>query len=71
MDSAVLEFKRLASPVLPLSSEEFPRFLDLVRACFAHRRKTLENSLAMESGKIGWAPGKAAVAARLAAAGID
>lgn len=71
VDSAVLELRRLPAPVLPFGLEEFPRFLDVVRACFAHRRKTIENSLALESGKLGWPGGKEFVRSRLAAAGID
>jgi 16S rRNA (adenine1518-N6/adenine1519-N6)-dimethyltransferase len=71
VDSAVLEFRRLEKPALPFSHEEFPKFLDLVRACFAHRRKTLDNSLSMEAGKIGWSQGREALKARLAESGID
>jgi len=76
VDSAVLEFHRLPSPVVAFAGEEeFQRFLSLVRAAFAHRRKTLENSLAMEIGKISWAGGqalsKAVLKERLGALGID
>lgn len=74
VDSAVLEFRRRERPAVEFSSqEEFDRFLTLVRAAFAHRRKTLENSLAMEVGKLGWVrePGKAALQMRLGSLGID
>jgi 16S rRNA (adenine1518-N6/adenine1519-N6)-dimethyltransferase len=71
VDSAVLELRRLDQPVLPFGIEEFPRFLDLVRACFAHRRKTLENSLSLEAGKIGWTAGRDALKARLVSLGIQ
>lgn len=47
VDSAVLEFRRREKPLLDFSShEEFEDFLNLVRASFALRRKTLLNSLA-------------------------
>lgn len=73
VDSVVLEFDRLKQPVVPLSPEELPRFTSLVKAAFAHRRKTLENSLAYEMGKLGWVnnPSKELVKNALAAAGID
>jgi 16S rRNA (adenine1518-N6/adenine1519-N6)-dimethyltransferase len=74
VDSAVLEFRRREKPIHDFPNEEaFTRFLNLVRACFAHRRKTLENSLALEAGKLGWtgSPGKAILTERLAAIGID
>ena len=55
VDSAVLEFQRLEKPVLEFPDQEsFEQFLNLVRACFAHRRKTVENSLSMECSKISW-----------------
>lgn len=41
--SAVVLLRRKESP--PLKSEEEPRFAALVKAAFAHRRKTLVNSL--------------------------
>jgi 16S rRNA (adenine1518-N6/adenine1519-N6)-dimethyltransferase len=71
VDSAVLELRRRPAPLLQLAPGEFEKFLNVVRACFAHRRKTLENSLALEAGKLGWPGGKEPVRARLAAAGID
>lgn len=74
VDSAVLEFRRRERPLHEFPTEEsFTRFLNLVRACFAHRRKTLENSLALEAGKLGWtgSPGKALLTERLAEIGID
>lgn len=74
VDSAVLEFRRRASPVIPFATQaEFERFLSLVRACFAHRRKTLENSLALEAGKLGWItePSKISLQKNLAALGIE
>ncbi|MGZ3653532.1 MAG: ribosomal RNA small subunit methyltransferase A, partial [Bdellovibrionota bacterium] len=74
VDSAVLEFRRLDKPVMDFATqEEFERFLTLVRACFAHRRKTLENSLALEAGKMGWItePSKVSLMKRLSSLGID
>lgn len=74
VDSIVLEFRRRAKPQLEFASAGVrAEFLALVRASFAHRRKTLENSLAMEAGKLpglGLA-GKAAVKEALARVGID
>lgn len=53
VESAVLEFHRREKPLIPfVTKEEFEAFLNLVRAAFAHRRKTLLNSLAMELGHI-------------------
>ncbi|MFX5476788.1 hypothetical protein ABTD55_22975, partial [Acinetobacter baumannii] len=70
----MLEFRRLEKPLIDFSTqEEFERFLALVRACFAHRRKTLENSLALEAGKMGWItePSKVSLQKRLASLGIE
>lgn len=47
IDSSVVVFKRLAQPRVILSPEEWPQFQSLVKAAFQHRRKTLENSLAL------------------------
>jgi len=44
VDSAVLRLRRRTS--LPLTQEEIPAYFDLAHAAFAHRRKTLANSLA-------------------------
>lgn len=74
VDSAVLEFHRREKPVKDFATQaEFERFLSLVRACFAHRRKTLENSLALEAGKLGWLtePSKVSLQKRLASLGIE
>lgn len=74
VDSAVLEIRRREKPLIELASqEEFERFLNLVRAAFAHRRKTLENSLGMEVGKLGWVKtqSKAGVQEILKEIGID
>jgi 16S rRNA (adenine1518-N6/adenine1519-N6)-dimethyltransferase len=74
VDSAVLEFRRLSKPVKDFATqEEFERFLGLVRACFAHRRKTLENSLTLEAGKMGWItePSKVSLQKRLASLHIE
>ncbi len=72
VDSAVLELERRASPVVALAPAEEKEFLSLVRAAFAHRRKTLENSLSMELPRLGWVktPGKEPLRAALAAAEI-
>ncbi len=74
VDSSVLEFHRREKPLMDFSSqEEFEDFLNLVRAAFAHRRKTLDNSLGMEVGKLGWvkAKSKAQVKEALQAIGIE
>lgn len=73
VDSVVLEFDRLQQPVVPMAPGELPKFTSLVKAAFAHRRKTLENSLGYEMGKLGWVnnPNKEFVKKALAAAGID
>lgn len=55
VDSAVLEFHRREKPIVSFSdSTEKARFKRLVQASFAHKRKTIENSLSMESGKLPW-----------------
>jgi 16S rRNA (adenine1518-N6/adenine1519-N6)-dimethyltransferase len=73
VDSIVLEFRRRASPQLVLGESEWPQFLDLVRMAFAHRRKTLANSLGHELGRLSWvkAQGKAGLQIALQNAGID
>lgn len=74
VDSAVIEFRRREKPLIEFAvREEFEEFLNLVRACFAHRRKTLENSLSMETGKLGWVmePSKVSLQKKLAELGID
>jgi len=74
VDSAVLEFRRREKPLVAIDSEEdFEKFLNLTRAAFAHRRKTLENSLSMEIGKLSWVrvAGKAGVQKALQDLGID
>jgi 16S rRNA (adenine1518-N6/adenine1519-N6)-dimethyltransferase len=74
VDSAVLEFRRREAPLVsfPDYAEE-RRFLDLVRIAFAHRRKTLENSLSMELHRLPWlkVAGKAALQERLRLADIE
>lgn len=45
VDSLVVAFRRRAKPLVELSESERPLFSALVKAAFAHRRKTLENSL--------------------------
>ncbi len=68
VESAVLEFRRREKPLISFATnEDFNAFLNLVRAAFAHRRKTLLNSLAMELGHIT----KLALEARLNELGID
>jgi 16S rRNA (adenine1518-N6/adenine1519-N6)-dimethyltransferase len=65
VDSAVVRLTTLQEPRAPVTSDA--RFLRVVKAGFAHRRKTLLNSL--ESDKtLGT---RAAIAAALASAGID
>lgn len=74
VDSAVLEFRRRPQPIVPTADlEERRRFHDLVRVAFAHRRKTVENSIGSETHRIGWAKlaGKAAVLERMKEAGIE
>ena len=74
VDSAVLEFRRREKPIKDFATqEEFERFLSLVRACFAHRRKTLENSRTLEAGKMGWItePSKVSLQKRLASLNIE
>lgn len=73
VDSIVLEFHRRAQPRLAFKPDEKDRFLAMVKACFAHRRKTLENSLSMEMARLWWVKGvgKAELQQILAKAGID
>ncbi|MGE3261824.1 MAG: 16S rRNA (adenine(1518)-N(6)/adenine(1519)-N(6))-dimethyltransferase RsmA [Bacteriovoracia bacterium] len=73
VDSIVLEFHRRAQPRLALSKDEKDRFLAMVRACFAHRRKTVENSLSMDMAKLWWLKGiaKANLQEILKSVGID
>jgi len=74
VDSAVLEFTRLEKPRVTLEgAEEQKQFVQLVRASFAHRRKTLENSLSLESGQLAWIrePSKAGLKVALEAAGVE
>lgn len=61
VDSAVISLAPLATPRTPLAGT--PLFERTVRAAFAHRRKTVANSLS--------AAGLAGAAEALAAAGID
>lgn len=68
VDSAVLEFRRREKPLLDFSSQEqFEEFLDLVRAGFSMRRKTLLNGLAMKLSHIP----KAKLEGMLEGLGID
>jgi len=46
--SAVIRLRRKAAP--PLAVTEIPAFFDLAHGAFAHRRKTIANSLAFHSG---------------------
>jgi 16S rRNA (adenine1518-N6/adenine1519-N6)-dimethyltransferase len=74
IDSAVLEFVRRAKPQVELKDEKARRaFSLLVKAAFGHRRKTLENSLTLEWGKLPWKQfqGKAALQSLLSQANID
>lgn len=74
VDSAVLEFKRRERPQVEFKNEsEKESFSKLVKAAFTHRRKTLENSLALEWGKLPWKKfqGKAALQSLLREANID
>jgi 16S rRNA (adenine1518-N6/adenine1519-N6)-dimethyltransferase len=70
VDSVVLEFHRRSAARVPLAPEEQEKFLRLVKAAFAHRRKTLENSLNLELSRLGWVSGKAALHGALEASGI-
>ena len=54
VDSAVILFRRLPEPQIDLNPAEWEKFMALVHAAFAHRRKTLENSLALESRMLPW-----------------
>lgn len=65
VDSAVVSLTPRAEP--PVAPEEEAGFERVVRAAFAHRRKTLENSL-LEAG---FAGGREAVGAALQAAGVE
>lgn len=48
VDSAVVELRRLPRPAVAVRDEH--RFLQVVRAAFAYRRKTLANSVALALG---------------------
>jgi 16S rRNA (adenine1518-N6/adenine1519-N6)-dimethyltransferase len=70
IDSIVLEFHRLEKPQVEFSGEQdYQNFRSLVRAAFAHRRKTLSNSLSIESHQLGWM--KKETGKGLEIAGID
>jgi 16S rRNA (adenine1518-N6/adenine1519-N6)-dimethyltransferase len=73
VESVVIEFHRREKPQLEfVDFEERKKFLDLVRIGFAHRRKTLENSLSMELHRVCWAKlqGKADILVKFEEAGI-
>src|SRR5262249_54309382 len=48
VSSSVIRLRRKKALALPL--ERIPEFFDLVRGAFAHRRKTIANSLALATG---------------------
>ncbi|MCO5142710.1 MAG: 16S rRNA (adenine(1518)-N(6)/adenine(1519)-N(6))-dimethyltransferase RsmA [Oligoflexia bacterium] len=50
--SIVLSLQKRKEPLIHLASDEWVLFSKLVRACFAHRRKTVENSLKIEISKV-------------------
>lgn len=64
IDSTVVRLTRRRAPVVEVADEQ--RFLQVVRAAFAYRRKTLANSLSLALG----VP-RAAVAQALAQIGLD
>ncbi|MBJ6764792.1 16S rRNA (adenine(1518)-N(6)/adenine(1519)-N(6))-dimethyltransferase RsmA [Myxococcaceae bacterium JPH2] len=65
VDSAVLRLTRLAAPRAPITDDA--RFIRLVKSAFAHRRKTLLNSLKSDSELA--SPEQ--IVAALATAGVD
>lgn len=70
VDSIVLEFHRRAKPQLSFSSlDEYRLFRSVVKAAFAHRRKTILNSFTFESHLLGLTKEKASLA--LEQASID
>lgn len=74
VDSVVLEFERLTKPRVPLKSpKELAEFTSIVKAAFAHRRKTLENSLSLEAGRLAWLKdgSRSGLKAALEKCGID
>jgi 16S rRNA (adenine1518-N6/adenine1519-N6)-dimethyltransferase len=74
VDSAVLEFRRRSEPIVPLETEEERKnFVTLVKSAFAHRRKTLENSLSLESHRLKFAQDQSrkGIQTALAQAGIE
>lgn len=55
VDSIVLQFDRLPSPILDLkNSERYDLFEKIIRAAFAYRRKTLSNSLSIARPEFKW-----------------
>jgi len=55
VDSAVLEFNRRTKPLVDLSdAARYLRMEKMLRACFAYRRKTIENSLQLADGGRPW-----------------
>jgi 16S rRNA (adenine1518-N6/adenine1519-N6)-dimethyltransferase len=74
VDSAVLEFRRRAEPLVKLETEEDRKnFVVLVKTAFAHRRKTLENSLSLELHRLKFLedPSRKTLQEALAKAGIE
>lgn len=73
VDSAVIELRRRPRARVALDPAQEKEFISLVRAGFSHRRKTLENSLGHESGRLAWVknPGKEGVREAMGRAGID
>jgi len=59
VDSAVLEFSLRSKPMVPLEETEKRAFRSLVQSGFAHRRKTIENSLLLEKIRLALAPEEA------------
>lgn len=67
VDSIVLEFHRRQNPQISFSSkEEYRMFRSIVKAAFAHRRKTILNSLTFEAHRLGLTKEKASQALELA-----
>lgn len=73
VDSAVLEFTLRPTPLVPLKETEKRAFRSLVQSGFAHRRKTIENSLLLEKIRLALPPeeAKARIQRGLLGAKID
>lgn len=74
VDSCVLELHRRPQAQVALTEEERLQFAILVKCAFAHRRKTVENSLSLEIHRLHWLGGdrsRKQLQEALAAASID